>query len=156
MQHAKPTSRQAERLAAVVLEVTKWAEARDGILALGLIGSWARGESSSHSDIDLIVLDVEPERYRDPAWLDELDWSGVGAKPATWTDEAYGAVWSRRVLLDDGTEVEFSFGMPSWAAGDPIDAGTRQVLSGGCRVLHDPEGLLHRALQRIGTPAGHP
>jgi nucleotidyltransferase-like protein len=145
----RPSSKQAERQAAVVSEVTRWAEARGGVQALGLVGSWARGQARADSDIDLIVLAAKPERYRESAWLDELDWSRVGAKPATWTDETYGAVWSRRVLLDDGTEVEFSFGSPSWAAVDPFDAGTRRVLSGGCRVLHDPEGLLHGALRRI-------
>jgi hypothetical protein len=36
---------------------------------------------------------------------------------------------------------EFCFSEPDWAATDPIDPGTRQVLSGGCRILFDPEHL---------------
>jgi hypothetical protein len=44
-------------------------------------------------------------------------------------------------------EVELSFAAPSWAALDPIDAGTRAVVANGFQILLDKTGLLAR-LQR--------
>lgn len=149
MSHGQPSSEQAARQAAVVSAVTRWAGVRGDIRALGLIGSWARGSAHADSDIDLILLVDDPEAYRTAPWLDEIDWSRVGAGRATWRDENYGAVWSRHLVLDDGTKVELSFATPRWAAVDPLDPGTRRVLSDGCRVLHDPQGLLQTALRRI-------
>ena len=101
-----------------------------------------------------MALVDEPKAYRTTAWLRELDWLGVGSAVAEWEDRTYGAVWSRHLSLADGTEVEFSFGSPSWASASPLDAGTRRVLSGGCCVLHDPEGLFGAALREVHAPAG--
>jgi hypothetical protein len=41
---------------------------------------------------------------------------------------------------------------PSWAA-VPLDPGTARVLRDGCRILHDPEGLLGHALEAVQHPA---
>lgn len=55
-------------------------------------------------------------------------------------------MWSRHVHLDSSnacsTEVEFSFGRSSWASIALLDPGTQRVVSDGCRVLYDPEGIL--------------
>ena len=40
-----------------------------------------------------------------------------------------------------GLEVELDVGTPAWASVDPVDPGTRKVVSDGMRVLHDPDGL---------------
>ena len=37
--------------------------------------------------------------------------------------------------------------MPAWAATEGLAAGTRKVVAGGLRILHDPRGVL-TALQR--------
>jgi hypothetical protein len=49
------------------------------------------------------------------------------------------------VVTRTGLEVEFGFAAPSWAATEPVDAGTAQVVGDGFRVLYDPVGIL-RAL----------
>lgn len=147
----QPSSVQVARQAAVVSAVTRWAGSRRDVRALALLGSWARGCAHAGSDIDLILLVDDPQAYRATPWLDDLGRSSADARCATWRDESYGTVWSRHVVLDDGAEVEFSFAMPHWAAVDPLDPGTRRVLSDGCRVLHDPHELLRRALHAIGS-----
>lgn len=56
----------------------------------------------------------------------------------SWKDKDYGVIWSCHVYLKDKTEVEFSFGAPSWASTQPTDEGTFKVITDGCRVLYDP------------------
>jgi uncharacterized protein len=53
-------------------------------------------------------------------------------------------VTERRVRLQSGLEVEFGIAPLSWAATDPLDAGTRKVVQGGFRILVDPDGRLTR------------
>jgi hypothetical protein len=39
-------------------------------------------------------------------------------------------------------QVELTFAPLSWADVKLLDTGTRRVVSGGCRILHDPDALL--------------
>jgi hypothetical protein len=55
---------------------------------------------------------------------------------------SWGAITERRFALSSGLEVELGIGVPSWAAVDPVDAGTRQVVADGIRVLNDRDGTL--------------
>jgi hypothetical protein len=80
----------------------------------------------------------------DASWIDEIDWPAAGEHPAQWADEDYGKVWSRRIWLSSGLEVEMSFAPLGWAVVSPLDTGTRRVISDGCRILHDPDGFLER------------
>lgn len=123
--------------------VTAWAESRSDILGLALVGSWARDTASPDSDIDLVLLTPNPGVFRiSTTWLTEIQWPKLGLSVQSCRDAKYGVVWSRHVKLSDGMVIEFSFGFPSWAATCPCDAGTRSVVSRGCRVLFDPAGLL--------------
>jgi hypothetical protein len=90
-----------------------------------------------------MLLALDPTWFRrDGGWLAQIDWRRVGSTVRTWRDAGYGVVWSRHVLLDDGPEIEFGSGAPSWTAVDPIDPGTRQVVAGGCHPVHALEGLI--------------
>jgi hypothetical protein len=44
--------------------------------------------------------------------------------------------------LPTGLEIDLTVGTPAWASIDPLDAGTRRVVSDGMRPLYDPTGLL--------------
>lgn len=39
----------------------------------------------------------------------------------------------------------------SWAATDPVDSGTRRVISDGHTIVHDPAGLLAALSAACGT-----
>jgi hypothetical protein len=130
-----------DRAIALVLD---WASAHATIRALAIVGSHARGEAGPDSDIDLMILADDPAAFRHSDWLASIAWRQGGLSISRWRDEEYGAVWSRRIWLQPGAEVELSFGHVSWADLDPIDAGTRRVISDGCRILYDPDGALHR------------
>jgi hypothetical protein len=134
---------QPERIIKTILE---WAQAQPTIKAVGVVGSYARGTARADSDIDLVLLTTDPEAFRaDAAWLDAIDWSDIGARPSKRQDEDYGLLWSRRVWLEqDGGEIEFGFAPLSWANVNPTDPGTWGVVIDGCRVVHDPDGLLAR------------
>jgi predicted nucleotidyltransferase len=123
---------------------------------VALVGSHARGTARADSDIDLIVLTTDPQRFRaDTAWLRAIDWNFIAARPAEWQDEDYGVLWSRRMWLKPNRdEVEIGFALPSWAEVKPIDPGTQRVITDGCRALHDPEGLLTRLCAAVnGGPS---
>jgi predicted nucleotidyltransferase len=100
----------AQRIIQIVLE---WAKALPTICAVALVGSHARGTARADSDIDLIVLTTDPQRFRaDTVWLRAIDWNVIAARPAEWQDEDYGVLWSR--LEPNRDEVEIGFALPSW------------------------------------------
>ena len=63
-----------------------------------------------------------------------------------------GPLTERRLLLKGGLEVEVGIAEPSWAATDPVDPGTRRVVTDGLRILHDPD----RRLAPLAVVAGRP
>lgn len=128
-----------QRVSNVLKMVTRWAACRDDVRAVGLAGSWARNTAREDSDVDLVILSDAPDAYRTEGWLKELALEIKG-----WKDADYGALWSRHVELTDGLKVEFGFSTRDWASLEPIDPGTRRVVSDGCHVLFDPELLLNK------------
>ena len=136
-----------ERAEKIIEVVLKWARAQPTVCAVALVGSHARGTATADSDIDFVMLTTDPDFFhRDTGWIDAIGWEACGASPANWQDEEYGKLWSRRIRLEpDQHELEMGFALPSWADVHPLDAGTRQVVADGCRVLHDPKGLLVRS-----------
>lgn len=117
----------------------EWASTRSDVRALALVGSWARDDSTHGSDVDLVLLVDEPARYlRDDSWAKEL-----GATLSLRT-ESWGAVTERRLALPSGLEIDVGITSLSWAATEPVDAGTARVVSDGIRILFDPDGLLAR------------
>jgi hypothetical protein len=51
-------------------------------------------------------------------------------------------------MLPSGLEIELCIANLKWAATDPIDEGTKRVVSDGIQVLHDPKGLLNHLVER--------
>lgn len=63
----------------------------------------------------------------------------------------WGVLTERRFALPSGLEVELGIASPAWAAIDPVDTGTRRVVSDGVRILHDPDGLLETLASACST-----
>lgn len=145
----------AEEVQGMLEPITAWAKSRPDVRAVALVGSWARGGARPDSDLDLMLLVSQPRLLqRDTGWLEAIPWGA--ARPAYWQDEDYGAAWSRRVFLEDGSELEFTFSLPAWARTAPVDPGTFRVINHGCRIVHDPEEIIERLihhLKRINPPA---
>jgi ribosomal protein S18 acetylase RimI-like enzyme len=128
----------------VLCAVTAWAQRCDDIRGIALVGSRARDTARSDSDIDLVLLVADPRTFfSDDTWLRAIDWS---SRPVHYQDAQYGACTSRHVRLENTLKVEFGFVRSSWANCAPIDRGTKQVISDGCRVLYDPDKALTNLL----------
>jgi predicted nucleotidyltransferase len=134
-----PDARVAE-YEGVVSSVTEWAESQAGIVAVGVVGSWARGNQHSDSDVDLVVLTPDKAAYTaTDGWIE----AAIGQRAPVVRRTEWRALTERRLRLASGLEVEFGFVEPSWASLDPIDPGTAEVvIDGGLLPVYDPEGLL--------------
>ncbi len=130
-------------LDAFLKHFTDWAGSRADVLAVALVGSQARGTARPDSDVDLVVLTRDPQRYlRDTAWVNSF---GDGEK---MRQEDYGRVQSLRVWYRDGLEVEYSFTDEHWAD-LPLDEDTYCVIANGMRMLFERGALLSRCLIEI-------
>ena len=120
----------------IVNRVTRWAALRPDISGLLLVGSYARNAARPDSDVDLVVLTSDLARYADNSWAEEL---ALGELTRV---QAWGPITERRFVTASGLEVEINIGSPEWARLDPVDSGTRRVVTDGARPLHDPTGAL--------------
>jgi predicted nucleotidyltransferase len=115
-----------------------WASDQSDVQAIALVGSYARGAARADSDIDLVILTDQPKEY-----LDSLEWAERFGSVEKHQTEDYGKLISIRVWYQNGPEVEYGITRPDWAA-TPLDAGTREVISGGMIVLFERGILLSR------------
>jgi len=115
-----------------------WAHTQPDVMAVALVGSHARNTATETSDVDLVVITRQPDRYlRNQGWIRRfgpIDQQRI---------EDYGKVTSIRVWYTDGREVEYGITGESWAA-LPLDEDTRRVLSDGMRVLFERGPILSR------------
>jgi len=113
-----------------------WASAQPDILAVALVGSYARGAATKESDIDLTLLTEQPQKY-----FQNTDWSERFGTVEKYQTEDYGKLISLRVWYRDGYEVEYGFTTPDWIA-TPLDSGTQDVIANGMIVLFERTALL--------------
>lgn len=145
-------SKTAERLPK---QITAWFQEHPGVAAIALVGSHARGAARPDSDIDLVILVDDPQAYRhEQGWLSSLAVDELNDTVITSQDEDYGPLWSRRVFLASGHEVEFGFARPTWASTEPLDSGTKQVVRDGCRALYDPHDIIERLITAVHQAGG--
>lgn len=122
--------------------VTAWAQRQGDILGLLLVGSFARGEARPDSDIDVVVLCENREKY-----LSDTSWTGIFGVVTKLEKEDWGKAVSLRVFYSGLPEVEFVMVNRDWAAINPVDEGTAGVVKKGAKIFYDPEALLNRLLQ---------
>ena len=132
----------------LVKAVTSWAEDQVDIVSVALVGSYARGNARSESDVDFVFQCTRPERYlQDLAWISEF---GVAQSAAI---EDWGIVQSIRVFYADGPEAEYGITSSEWVT-SPLDEGTIKVLRDGVVVLLDRDGCLTLAVEWVREHAG--
>jgi hypothetical protein len=130
--------------AAVIETVTRWASEQADVSALALVGSYAYDRPRMASDVDLVLLTSAPDRHvRGLHWI-----AGFDLRARLIRDQQWGPLRERRVRLRSGLQVELGIVTPTWAR-LPLDPGTAKVLRDGCRILHDPQGLLREALATV-------
>ena len=133
------TQERADEMGHFSATLREWAKGRTDVVAVVLVGSWARGDARMDSDVDVVLLTENQKPYLEgDAWLHEL--GGVRlVKTRQW-----GPLTERRFELSSRLEVELGVALAYWASTDPVDEGTRRVVADGAAVIYDPEGLLAR------------
>ncbi len=130
---------------ALLANVANWATENPHISGVVLVGSYARGEPSPTSDVDLVVIaESLKELFSDRSWID-----GFG-EVTDAEEEDWGKVKSLRVRFSSGLEVEFGITGHHWLE-KPIDEGTAAVLRKGVTIVFDREGFLETALAELGA-----
>jgi predicted nucleotidyltransferase len=119
-------------------DFTRWASSQPDILAAALLGSYARNEATSASDVDLIIIAKEPKTY-----LHDTTWAQYFRTINRQRIENYGRVTSLRVWYSGSYEVEYGLTDETWTA-SPLDKGTQKVISGGMQVLFERGSILSR------------
>lgn len=123
-----------ERANELLQHLTTWVEPRQDVRALVVVGSHARGDARADSDVDVLLLVTDPDRY-----LDGTGWVADFGATRSVALEPYGKVTSVRARYQDGLEVEFGIAAADWASA-PFDPGTEGVARNGIRVLLDRDG----------------
>jgi hypothetical protein len=117
------------------------------------VGSWASGAARDDSDLDLMALTDQLDRWTaNDIWLREIV-ARLGFGATTLDREVYGAARSWRVWIGQTVELELTIADTSWAATHPLDQGTRRVVGDGLVMLVDKDGLL-RSVQNAARKAG--
>ena len=129
----------SEEVRELVEAATALTERRSDVLALALVGSWARDEATAQSDVDFVLVSEDPEGYlTEESWVREL--GGRSPEPP----RNWGNVTERRFRRASGPEVDVGITSVVWVAVDPVDPGTAAVVSHGFQALSDPHRLLRR------------
>ena len=131
------------RIASFVEAVRTWAASYPDVRGLALVGSYARGEPTPESDVDLLFLVEDVDVF-----LSDMRWTQSFGESSRAQMETWGDVRSVRVWYRDGPEVEFSVALMDWAS-LPLDPGTARLLREGVVLLFDPRGLLMAALESL-------
>jgi predicted nucleotidyltransferase len=135
------TEERTKELQRLLTTLREWAEEQPDVLAVGLVGSWVHGEAGMDSDVDVVLLTEDQRLYlQGDAWVYEL--GGIKlVKTRRW-----GPMTERRFALSSGLEVEIGVASPSWATNEPVDAGTRRVVTDGMSIVYDPQELLAKLI----------
>jgi diadenosine tetraphosphate (Ap4A) HIT family hydrolase/predicted nucleotidyltransferase len=139
--------RRAE-VAAVLDAAARWGPSDKNIAAIGLAGSWARCTARDDSDVDLLVLADDPN-----AVLDDTGWREMFDAQLVRSEE-FGLVIERRLRRPSGLEIEVGISSPAWAATEPVDPGTRRVVSDGFRILYERGSLLSQLVRAASSSPG--
>jgi predicted nucleotidyltransferase len=126
--------------------IKTWAAGRADIVAVGVVGSHARGTARPDSDVDLVIITDTPRPY-----LDDATWINIFGQVVRIIDEDWGLLQSRRIFFADGLEVEFGITTRAWAALDPVDDGTRRVIADGAQSVYDPEEVWAALMQKVNA-----
>lgn len=120
-----------------------WCSDRADVRAIALVGSWARGDATSGSDIDVVLLTTDPASYlRTDAWAIAIGATVVSTR-------RWGVLTERRLITATGVEADFGVVDPTWAATAPLDEGTAQVAHDGLIPVYDPDEVLQRLKRAV-------
>lgn len=127
----------------LIAGIVQWAESRPDVRAVALVGSRARVDrpADRFSDVDVIMFARQPAALvREVAWVAELGRPIINCieNPQLGTDAPWAPVLERRVLYEDGIELEMTF----------VSAGKLRALWRYLQTRRRMPGTLSRVLGR--------
>ncbi len=140
-----------EKLDQILNLVVEFAHSRDDVLAVGLCGSWARGDAGLESDIDLSIIVEDKMKFKSTGWVEEFPFFKIQDSLKSFRDEIYRVTWSRHAILGSGIEIEFGFAHTSWTDIDNLDEGTKKVVSDGYKIIYDPKQILVKLVENVNS-----
>ena len=118
---------------------------RDDFRAVAICGSWARGDPGPASDLDVLIIAKDPKSLHcNQEWMKDLQFDDAGFRYVGHETATYGAVWSAHIDLEPHAALELTFAERCWASIDPIDPGTREVVTDAFQILVDKDSVLQR------------
>ncbi len=133
------------RMDLVTAAVADWAQSREDVRALVVVGSQARRDipADRWSDLDVIFVLEDPRPYiEDATWVEEF-----GVPVVTFLEATLDGHWERRVLYNTGEDVDFVLFPAAVLERLEESAGAAELLGRGYRVLVDRIGLEPRLRQ---------
>ena len=141
-----------DQVSAFAEALTAWGDEQPTWRALALVGSWARGQARPDSDLDILIVTTEMQRWiASSSWLEGLGSQSVGLPTGASTLEHYGVARSWRLWFGPQIEIEATLVDLDWANHSPVDEGTRRVIAGGIQVLRDKDGVLEELKKAVGA-----
>ena len=122
-------------------QLSSWTAGQSQLSGVLLVGSQARSAGRPDSDVDLVLLAVDPQIY-----LKNIEWAADFGSVSRHALEDWGKLTSVRVWYQNGLEVEFGFANQSWIT-SPLDPGTRQVLAAGYHILFERHSLISKVIE---------
>lgn len=125
----------------LIERITEWARNTPDIVGSMVVGSRARVDhpADEFSDLDVLLVAEDPNRY-----LLSADWLEAFGRPRITFVEAtaVGSGLERRVLFEDGADVDFVLFSPEDTRRAVELKEVAGVLTRGYRVLYDRDGLM--------------
>lgn len=115
----------------------EWSEQQTHIKGVAVVGSFARGDFHSNSDVDLTIISTNKEltldNIKNDFNLDNIESS---------TLEEWGILTSLRIFYGNGLEVEYGVVTDQWVK-EPMDEGTKNVVKNGFKVVTEKEDIFY-------------
>ena len=125
-----------EKVDYLLQEFKKWSDYQNQIKGVAIVGSFARGDFHSKSDVDLVIISTNKEVTIQDI-LSEFKYDVVNRHQL----EQWGPfLTSLRIFYDNEIEVEYGVTTNVWVK-EPLDKGTKEVVSNGFKILLDKESV---------------
>jgi predicted nucleotidyltransferase len=115
----------------------EWSENQNHIKGVAIVGSFARGDFNSKSDVDLVIISTNKDLTLRIIRAD-FNYCGV----LSYSLEEWGILTSLRVFYENGLEVEYGVVTDQWVS-EPIDQGTKNVIKNGFKIVTEKENTFY-------------
>ena len=130
------------KLESLTRKLNLLAEKNEDLLAILLVGSYARNKQHDKSDIDIMIITTDETRY-----FSDYKWINVIAEASAVEKENWGIVNTLR-FFSGNTEIELNISSTEWIT-LPLDPETERVLRDGYKIIFERNDSLHRIKKTI-------